>query len=303
VALSTAHLSFARDKRREHQVVHSQLFLNRILARHRGVAWSTQWARINAARIDVNHLSPQAQQRLMHLFVLLLSHPQVEVRAAVLRSCTRIAVVDRDNELLSSLLEAMDSHNQDMCRSAASAVFGSCLAADARLISSRMQHLMLNRHALLSSVQVLRDALMENRRQLVPIVREMLVVLSGDPLTISLRVALAIAALPWNEVVLFLVEVASAGQLHAEALHRACGMLQEVTNRPDFVDLGQLEAALATSEDERLRYIALATLLAQAQQSWGWTEELRTRLQHYRTDQAALVSGTAQFIFPPNEEI
>ena len=80
-------------------------------------------------------------------------------------------------------------------------------------------------------------------------------------------------------------------------------MLQEVTNRPDFVDLGQLEAALATSEDERLRYIALATLLAQAQQSWGWTEELRTRLQHYRTDQAALVSGTAQFIFPPNEEI
>lgn len=303
VALSTAHMSFARDKRREHQVVRSQLFLNRIFARNRGVARSTQWARINAARIALSHLSPQAQQRLMHLFVLLLSHPQLEVRAAVLRSCKRVAMADRDNELLASLLEAMDSPNEDICNAAASAVFGTCLAADARLISGRMQHLMLNRHALLSSVQVLRDALTENRRELVPIVRGVLEVLAGDPLTISLRVALAIAALPWNEVATFLVEAAATGQLHAEALQRACVMLQEVTNRPDFADLGQLEAALATSEDERLRYIALAALLAQAQQSRGWTEELRARLQHYRTDQAILVAGAAQFIFPPNEEI
>ncbi len=303
VALSTAHMSYARDKRRENQVVRSQIYPSRIFARNREVARSSQWARINAARIGVSHLSPQVQQRLMHLFVLLLSHPQVEVRSTVLRSCKRIAMVDRDNELLSSLLEAMDSHNKDVCNAAASAVFGTCIAADARLISSRIQHLLPNRRALSTSIQVLKDALTENRRELVPIVRGVLAVLAGDPLTISLRVDLAIAALPWHEVVTFLVEAATAGQLHAGALNRACGLLQEVTNRPDSADLGQLESALATSGDERLRYIALAALLAQAQLTVGWTEELRVRLEYYRADQTTLVASMAQFIFPPNEEI
>jgi hypothetical protein len=71
---------------------------------------------------------------------------------------------------------------------------------------------------------------------------------------------------------------------------------------PDSAGLSQLETASATSGDERVRYLALATLHAQAQLTLGWTEELRERLQHYRSDQATLVASTAQFVFPPNEE-
>ncbi len=302
VALSTAHMSFARDKRREQRVVRSQLYRSRIVAKNRGIAKSSQWARINAARIGVSHLSPQIQQRFMHLFVLLLSHPQVEVRSTVLWSCRRIAMADSDNELLSSLLEAMDSQNEDICNAAASAVFGTCIATDGELISSHIQHLLLNRRALSTSTQVIKAALTENRRELVPIVRAILEVLAGDPLTISLGVELALSALPWHEVTAFLMNAAMAGRLHAEAIHRAWEMLQEVTDRPDNADLSQLETVLATSEDEQLRYIALAALLAQAQQMLGWTEELRVRLEYYRADQSVLVASTAQFTFPPNED-
>lgn len=257
---------------------------------------------MNAARVPVNHLSPQAQQRLMHLFVLLLNHPHVEVRATVLRGCTRVAAVDRDNELLSLLLEALDSHNEDICHAAASAIFGTCRASDAQLISSRIQRLLVNRRALSFIIQVFQHALIENRRQLIPIARSVLEVLAGDSLTVSLHVELAIAALPWMEVAAFLAETVAAGELHAEALNRAHGVLQEITDRPDRADLGQLETALATSRDERLRYIALAALLGQAQQAQGWTEEWRARLHHYQADQSALVAAKAQFTFPPHEE-
>ncbi len=221
-------MSFARDKRREHRVVRNRFPLDKKFARNRAVARSTQWTRINAARIGVSHLSPQAQQRLMHLFVLLLAHPQTEVRAAVLRSCKRVAMTDSDNELLSSLLEAMDSHLEDICNAAASAVFGTCIAADEQLISRYIQHLLLNRSALSTSIHILEDALTENRRELIPIVSGIIAVLAEDPLTISLRVELAIAALPWNEVETFLVEAAAAVQLHAESLQIACRMLKKL---------------------------------------------------------------------------
>src|SRR5260221_7174136 len=42
VAVSTAHMSIARDSRHEQQVVHSQILLNRIVARNRGTTRSSQ---------------------------------------------------------------------------------------------------------------------------------------------------------------------------------------------------------------------------------------------------------------------
>jgi hypothetical protein len=71
-----------------------------------------------------------------------------------------------------------------------------------------------------------------------------------------------------------------------------------------MVELGgrSLERRLAASDDERLRRLALAALVAQAQPPHGWDEVRLTRLRAYRTDRSALVAAAAQFTLPPAEE-
>jgi hypothetical protein len=85
--------------------------------------------------------------------------------------------------------------------------------------------------------------------------------------------------------------------LHAGALRRADLALQQAASRPD-ARLSDLEATLAASADERLRWLAVGALVAQTGQADGWNEERLARLERYQADPAPLVAETAQFIFP-----
>jgi len=128
------------------------------------------------------------------------------------------------------------------------------------------------------------------------------------PFTIGLRVELAISFLPWDEVATLLIETATTGILHADALQGACQQLSLVSGRysrsgrSDSKEMGWLEEALASHPDERLRQIALATLIIQVELPPGWTKERRERLQNYRADPSPLVAAAAQFtVVPPAE--
>ena len=134
----------------------------------------------------------------------------------------------------------------------------------------------------------------------------MLTALRADPLTVRLQVRLAVAGLPWPEVVAYLAALAATGELDAESLLTAAQALESSglrTIAPDeTTSLATLEHTLAASPDAPLRRLALAALLAQATQPAGWTAALRARLAHYRADLAPLVAAAAQFVFPPLAE-
>ena len=300
IALSSVRLRLSPDLRKEHEQVNKANRAWRGKFRpHKGVA---EWTLLNTSRISPYRLTFEQEQRLMHLFVLLLHHPQLEVRITTLRYCTRIAAADQEHTLLTQLLEAMNSPVENVAKASAAAIFGTCVAADAPFIGEAIERLLPNRRVLQIATQVLQGALYANRRQLMPTVRQIVTVLATDSRTASLRTELAISALPWDEVAALLAQLAATNELHADALHHTCQALQEASARPDFIGMQQLETKFATSEDERLRRIALASLLAQTQTPHGWNNEQLERLQSYRADPSPLVSETAQFTFPVVEQ-
>src|SRR5262249_9645663 len=136
--------------------------------------------------------------------------------------------------------------------------------------------------------------------RLLPVARAVLAALAADPLTVRLRVELAAAALPGDELAGFLDRLAADGVLHADALAAAGVALRDVVRRLEPEDLDALEAALGASPNERLRRLSLATLAAGAG-ARGWTDERLSRLRTYRGDPAPLVAEAAQFTLPVEE--
>lgn len=227
----------------------------------------------------------------------------------MLRGCTRLPAADEGRLLLTRLLEALDADDEEICTAAASAILGTAVASDAPVIEQAITRLLSNRRALQALVSVFYQMFPVNRRQLLPVVRAIIAALAVDPLTITLRIELAFVALPWEEVAAVLEEAATTSILHADALHQACSMPGLVIGRygtigrPDSREMGRLEALLVANQDERLRRIALAVLIAQAEESHGWSAEQRARLEAYRADPSILVAAAAQFtLLPPGEE-
>jgi len=309
IALSAAHLNTSRPLAR---INHTRKRFRRRAQQqpstlHQIVRFS-EWNTITLMHMSGERLVWQAQQRLMHLYALLLHHPDIEVQAAVLRGCTRLAAADREQALLIRLLETLDTEHEDLCHAAASAIFGTCTGSDASRIGQAIQRLLPNRPALQITLSAIKPELLLQRGQLLPAIRAVVDALAPDPLTIGLRVELAITFLPWDEVASLLIDTAATGTLHADALERACQQLPQIlgrygrSGRPDSNGMGQLEEALSTQADERLRRIALAVLITQASLPPGWTAERRARLQIYLADPSPLVAAAAQFtVVPPAE--
>lgn len=300
IALNAAHLSMGQGLAKNHRA-------RRRFARHNTPSalyqffWFGEWNAITLTHLSGEQLSALMQSRLMRLFGILLTHPEPDVRNAVLRMCIRLSAADDDQMLLEQLLKAMDANENYICTAAASAIFGTCAASDAQTIGQGIARLLPNRRALLSIVLTLQSMLPLNRQQLIPVMRAVMAALATDPLTLGLRIELAITSLPWDEVATMLSEAAATGALHADALSQACDMLRTVrgrygnAGRPDSKEMSRLETMLATSQDERLRRIALAALVVQAEASKGWSAEQRARLEVYRADTSPLVAAAAQF--------
>jgi hypothetical protein len=250
-------------------------------------------------RIPTDRLSLPAQRRLVRLLATLGAHPTPEVRLDLLNRCMQLPVSDPDRVLLPRLLELMNSSLPAEGAAAARAVFATYSGENAQLVGEAIKSLIAHRRALYTSVKALQTALYQSRRQLLPTVRAVLEALATDPLTVNLRVELAISALPWNEVATLFVNLTTSGEMHTEALMTAVGAMASAASRPDARDLVDLEAALATSSDQRLRRLALAVLVAQFQR--GWDDERLARLNSYRSDSSPLVAAAAQFTFPPAE--
>lgn len=252
-------------------------------------------------RIPAFGRSPDVQRRLVALLATLLTHPEPKVRLDVLKRCAQLPIADTEQILLPRLLEAMGSSLPDEVTAAAQAVFATYSGENAHLVGLAVKRLIANRRALQTTVRALLTALTWSRGQLLPTARAVLEALATEPLTVSLRVELAIHALPWNELTALLKRLTASSEMHAEALALAIRTIQSASSRSNVADLEQLEAALANSSDEQLRRLALAALVAQSQSPRGWDDERWSRLRSYRTDSAPMVAAAAQFTLPPVE--
>lgn len=253
------------------------------------------------AQIPPDRLSATAQARLVGLLARLLDHPEPRTRLAVLERCVNLPVTDADRVLLPVLLARLAAAAPAERAAAAKAVLATYPVAEAGLVGQTVATLLPNRRALAGFLAVLREQLDAERPRTVPTARAVLAALAIDPLTAGARVELAVRVLPWTELAALLIELVTDGQLHAGVLATAVTAIERAADRPDSGNLGQVEAALATSPDERLRRLALAALVALAAPPRGWDNERRARLQIFRADPAPLVAAAAQFTLPPDE--
>ena len=260
-------------------------------------------------RIPTDRLSPTAQQRLLNLQRMLLSHPDPDVRLATLRRCADLPLPDPTRLLLSPLLTCLSSTLPDETDVAARAVFTTYIGGpqqDSFAIGAAIVQIKNNRRILRTTLDALRTALHQNRRRLRATVRAVLDALADDPVTAEARAVLAVVGLPWDAVVEYLSRLAQTNELHASALISTARTIEQSRHGDGIAEaetgLQSLESAFAAQGDERLRYLAVAALIARSNTNAGWTHALRMRLETYRADPSPLVAAAAQFHFPPPEE-
>ncbi|GHO88683.1 hypothetical protein [Dictyobacter formicarum] len=250
---------------------------------------------LGVINIPVGGMSLKAQRQLTNLFTILLVHPDPEVRIATLNRCAAFPFRDPEHALHARLLQLMQSKLPDERSTAARAIFAIYTGNDATLIGNAVRQLLKDRQALQSTIDAFASRLYIGRKHLLPTTRIIQAVLAEDPLTITWRLKILFWGLPWPEVIQGIIQLGP--QLHADALVTAEGLIDQISRRPD-ANLAELEAALATQADERLRRLALSALLAQTRQARGWNDEYIQRLQTYQHDSSPLVAEQAQFTFP-----
>ena len=253
-------------------------------------------------RIPTDRLSDRAARRLTQLMATLLRHRDAKVRLDALGRCATQPLSDREQVLLEPLLDALDSRLPDECRAAISAIFASYVGREADKVGTAARRITPNRRALQTLVTTLQSQIQYSKSHLLPTARAVLGALSEDILVSCLRVRLAITALPDEELIPFLTQLAARDELRPDVLNAALSSVD--SNADDAVRIAEewdyLETELARSSDERLRRLALQCLIHGAFFP-GWTDDRIERLRVFRDDISPLVAEAAQFTFVPGE--
>lgn len=252
--------------------------------------------------IPTSRLSPRAQARLIRLITVLLGHPDPKVRVDTLSRCMGLPVPDPQEVLLRRLLVSVGSSLPDESMRAARAIFYAYSDTQAEAIGRAVHSIRTNRRALKALIDVLNTVARHRVEQMQGVVRAVLQAIADDPSMATLRAETAALCLPWEETVSLLSELSSKRELHAEALMAVVSTVERVRYYGSE-RLAQMESSLYGSSDASLRRVALAALVALAETASGWNTDRRARLADYQRDPSPLVSGAAQFIFPPDEAI
>lgn len=267
------------------------------------------------ARTTAPRLSRVAQERLANLLASLMRHADAKVRLNVLQRCELQPVADARHVLREPLFAALDSNLPDEYQTAARAVFAS-YPREGNLIADAVRRLVPRRRALSETLPLLLNALKQNNR-FRSAMRAVVEVLGEDAVCAPWRVRVAIHTLSASEILALLEELVQSNDLHAETLQAACQEIAPaIPSVPDMwedffesmfegeVRLRQpekLEELLSSHHDDRLRRVALSSLIAASRDSAGWTLERRVRLVRYQSDASPLVASAAEFTFAPEE--
>jgi hypothetical protein len=252
-------------------------------------------------RIPAERLSEEGQLRLVRLLAKLLAYPDPKVRLDTLARCSQLPVADREKQLLPALLAALSSPLPDECTGATEALFATYTGEGAKVSGEAVGEILSLRRNLQTLVGQLEMRLGQSRSYYLEAGRAALTGLAEDHLTLNLQLRLAVQVLNSEELAEFLSRLVANQQLHAEGLVLAIQLLSQSGKRFELTELEKLESQLAGSQNENLRRLALAVLVAQSQPPNGWDTLRRRRLTVYQSDTSALVASAAQFTFPPLE--
>jgi|SRR5579871_636327 len=242
------------------------------------------------------------EKHLHRIILMQLRHPDQEQRNWAMHYCTRFDFKDRQNLLVPRLLEIFAAPTGDDHDSAAEAILHVFVESQIPAIVQAVRALLPNRRALDAMESELLDRNTKDHPACEVLARALLPVLAEDPMTVMLRISLTCHYFPLGELAAFFQMLAEHNELHAEALMSACNILAG-WYRPgaEIAQLEALEAALAASQDERLRRLALAVLKSGSKRRRTWDRQRLARLRAYRADPSVLVASAAQFTLPREE--
>jgi len=135
----------------------------------------------------------------------------------------------------------------------------------------------------------------------IPVANAVLSVLASDPRTSCLYISLFIAVSPLPEIQKTLQDSKNTAAFHAGTIACCIASLHTAAERPDALELDELEQSLGSHSSDLVRRFGLAALVAAAGGNRGWTQERLDRLRHYRKDVSPFVAEAAQFTFPVTE--
>lgn len=242
---------------------------------------------------------------LLRWLALLLQHSKQAAWQRAINFCSSQALPDTEQVLLPRLLERLQTPDASSKVEAARALFLVSRASDALVIRRALEILLPQRRMLQEVLAYLSHSARNQNppERLVAVVRLILEMLARDPKTASLQVQGALRYLPPAEVPGFLERLVQDGCFHADALASAMNTVNNDLYRLSLEQLQTLEAALASSENDHLRRLALAVLQLEARkQNNDWSDAMRERLRAYRADRSLLVAAAAEFTFVSGED-
>lgn len=251
-----------------------------------------------ASRIPADTLNAVGQIRLAALLAALLGHQDAKVRVSVLRRLIQLPLTDARRAMLPGLLSAIASPLPDESTAAASALFATFTGRQADVVGETTTRLLGKWRAIHTLVESLCTALIYSRNALAGSARAVFKALSSDEMTISLRARVAVLVLPAEELAVFLADAAAAGTLHADAMMAAIRAMSQIVALRGPASMELIEQSLAGHSDERLRRLALASLMVATERNQAWSADQLDRLMKYRRDSSLLVAGAALFTFP-----
>jgi hypothetical protein len=247
--------------------------------------------------IPPDRLSDRSERRLSALLARVLDRPEPEARIDLLRRAAHLPIRDHERHFYRRCLLRMESRYDDEIDAAVGAAVARATERDVGALVEPIQEVSLHRKVLHRVLLGLSSGLYRHSSVAREATRRALAMMAEDALLVELRARVAARVFSPPELLADLDRVAARGWLDAFPM-AAQAPIPELS--PEALD--PFERALATREHHALRLAGLQALQTLATHT-GWTPELRTRLDGYQRDRSPRVAISAQFIFPPMEEL
>jgi len=251
-------------------------------------------------RTPGERLTKDGEKQLLTLMLRGVQHNSPRVRMKTLERLSQIPVSDPDAILLDAIIESLKSDADDECDAAASALVRLYGHKALNAFPQAATAIISKRRNLVCLIDCLEDALAVWRSKLMPATYATIAALEKDPLTLTLRVRLAVASMPWAELGQWFKELDDKCLFHPDVL-TDLGDCMMGTNRKDLDDMQLLEESLTLSDSVILRRIGLYALSVQAK-LFGWDGAKLERLEAFRNDRSPYIAEVAQFTLPHEEE-
>ncbi|MBN9414134.1 MAG: HEAT repeat domain-containing protein [Candidatus Eremiobacteraeota bacterium] len=247
------------------------------------------------AVIQVGRHGAEARARVNGLLLKLLGHPSIRVRLAVMNRLVSQPVEDPENLLLEPVLAILSQSGEEGERAAS--VLWRKFAQDAEGWGQLVSQHLSDRQALVHLLRAFSVGLViynVQRARIRPHLLATIEALAADPATLKQRLELAAYRLSLAEF----LEMVEAQPQHWDVVLNWASFLRQHAFKLEKTSWETIWERWNQHSDAHLRRLSLESLLVHTA-GFGWSEQSRQRLRHFQQDDSDLVTGRAQFVFPP----